>query len=97
MNIQIKPVPQHSYCLAAVTSEMFLNNSLSDITTLTDTDGIIYNVIERIIIDKTTIIPTVLMLLAFGKVYEDNIIWENYKNSDRIIFFICQKQGNNMK
>lgn len=93
MILSISPIPKHSYILIAVPSER-MDNPVSDYTKI-ESEGQKYKIIERVTIFKNEPMPSTLTLLSIGKEVMYFEMWNAFKKSDRIIFFICEKINSN--
>jgi len=67
-----------------------LKGHVSDYTEI-HAEGAEFKIIDRVTITKLELIPTVLILLSTGMDISDSEIWNKYKRSNRIIFFVCKK------
>jgi len=80
---------EHGIKLIPVPSER-LTKPISDYTEI-HSDEKKYKVLTWVTITKLEPIPSILILLSTGKDFSDNELWNFYKKSNRIIFFVCEK------
>lgn len=88
--LQVQTIPKHSYILIAVPDER-MDKPVSDYSEI-ESEGKKYKIVERVTIFRNERIPTSLTLLATGKSLEYFEIWNAFKKSEKIIFFICERQ-----
>lgn len=93
--LQVQNVPKHGIILIAVPSER-LKMQVSDYKFIETTEKEKYKVIQWVTILKSEPMPSSLMLLATGQDIMRYQVWEVYKKSDKLIFFICEKINCNM-
>lgn len=88
MELKLNKLPAHNYKCIVVPSEK-LKKQISDYKTIiVGKDK--YKVIQWVTIHKSEPIPSSLMLLSIGVVIDNGSVFEKYKNSDKLIFFICE-------
>ncbi|MCJ7802741.1 MAG: hypothetical protein MUP82_10340 [Candidatus Marinimicrobia bacterium] len=56
-----------------------------------ESEGVKYKIVQWVTIMKSEFMPSTLTLLATGQDLSMDEIWKAFKNSDKIIFFICEK------
>lgn len=93
--LQVPTVPKHGIILIAVPSER-MNKPVSDYKFIETPEKEKYKVIQWVTIMKSEPMPSSLMLLATGQDIMRYQVWEVYKKSDKLIFFICEKIDYNM-
>lgn len=84
-SLQIKTPPQHDIKLICVPGEVY-----NEEDSFEDQDGKKYIILDQYTYEKTDPFPYGMMLLATGKHIEPDVIWNAYKKSDKIMFFICK-------
>lgn len=87
--LQVQEPPVHDYCVIAVPEEK-IKEHLSDIDVLKSNKNE-YTVIDTIQCHKGEMIPSILLLLSAGTYINDKDIWNAYKKSQKLIFFLCKK------
>ena len=91
MNVlQVQEPPVHNYCVIAVPEEK-IKGHLSDIDVL-KSDKNEYQVLDTIQCLKGEQIPSMLLLLSAGNYINEKDIWNAYKKSTKLIFFLCKKK-----
>jgi hypothetical protein len=83
-NIRLIPVPGEK-----------INDTVAigDIDCIEDKEGALYRVLDFFIFDKYDTFPGGLMLIATGtKDFDSSLIWDKYKLSKKMYFFICKKE-----
>lgn len=86
--LQVKTIPKHSYKLIAVPSER-MDRPVSDYTEI-ESEEEKYKIVQRVTIFKNEPMPSSLTLLSTGQDLQYPEIWNAFKKSDRIIFFVCE-------
>lgn len=87
MNLSISHIPEHNIRVIVVPGEL-LKHPISEYTHI-ECDGKVYEIYTEIIHNKGEAWSSALPLLATGQSFDENMVFEKYSNSDRIIFFIC--------
>lgn len=89
--IQINKVVKHNTVLIAVASQLLKGQNPYDIETLIDADGFEFEILEHFEYNKKEeIYPGGLFLLATGQRLDKQTVWNAYKKSDIIYFFIVK-------
>ena len=89
--LQVQNPPEHGYIIIAVPSEK-IESKTSDIKKLVSKNGTNYRVVDRVTCSRSEMLPSAMIILATGQSIPDSEIWAKYKNSDKLIFFICSKE-----
>jgi len=89
-NLQVQTPPDHGFKIIAVAGEK-IEGEISDLKTLTLKDGTVYKIVDRVTCLKNQMIPSCLIIMATGTYIPDSEIWNTYKKSNKLIFFICEK------
>lgn len=87
MQLKLQSIPEHSIRVIAVPGEL-LKYPVSDYTHI-ECNGKIYEVYTEIIHNKGEIWSTALPLLSTGQSFNEKMVFDKYKDSDRIVFFVC--------
>lgn len=88
--LQVQTIPKHSYILIAVPDER-MDKPVSDYTKI-ESNNQKYKIVQRVTITKNEPMPSSLILLATGQPLEYFEIWNAFKKSEKIIFFVCERQ-----
>lgn len=72
-----------------------MEKPVSDYTEI-ESEGQKYKIVERVTIFKNEPMPSILTLLSTGREVMYFEMWNYFKKSDRIIFFVCKRIDSNM-
>ena len=87
------PDRPESIRLIPVPSEK-MEGKKSEYKYIQDDSGNKYEILQTYTFEKNEVFPGGLMLLATGQKIKSVDIWEKYKNSEYIYFFVCKEVKN---
>ena len=89
--MQIRNQPNHSYRVIPVAIEL-IKEPAHEIKELISDDGTKYIVHDFFVYEKKEGISNAMLLLAIGKNIDHSEIWNAYRKSDRIVFFVVEEK-----
>lgn len=95
MNLTIPELKDHNVRLIAIAGE-YVDGNISDIQHLITPSNVKYKVHDLYKFRKDETFPQALMLLATGQNVKPEKIWQKYRKSEYLYFFIVERDGVNL-
>lgn len=87
-SLEVPPIPESKIKLVIVPSERLpVDSKISKIKS----EGKTYFIIDRFTFSKSDPHPNGMILLATGKIIDKETVWNKYRNSDKLYFYIIKE------